>query len=596
MRETERKPEKDGAMEPVQILGEQRLREAEKKLVAEIYARLEAWQQDCMEYHENARKCRQVYRLDDPEQDPPGTEPQRRAIQLQTLKSTVNNCVADQMDNMPEALLLPERPEVEKIASEMTDVVRYILDQNGYEHFHRRRAEDLFIAGTAVSQIGWDEDMAHGKGDIRLMRVPVENMIWDPEAEDIQDARALIKVSWHPMSWYAEHFPDAAPFVRDESGLHNNVGRPLSTMEVTSSSEGRAMLIEYWYRRYDAKTRRYSINVAFCAGNALLEHQTDVYHHGMYPFVFDAFSQIPGLPIGESMVYELTPMMRYINRYAQYIDENLRYSCKTRMLVQRNANIDLKQLADWNQNIVEGNSIDEGTVRWFDTKPLTGMVNQQMLQFQNDMKMDSGQNQFSRGEVSGGVTAATAISSLQEAGGKITRMRTAVLSAGFKRVVEQILWLVSQFYTKDRAVMITGEDQQRREVHLDAKRLMPGNRGNKPYPPPPYTVQIQIQRRNPLRVAAQNDLMIQAYSMAAQAGQNFPLSTLFDLLVVDGKDRVLPKLREMEQQAQIMAELQAQNQQLQQENEQLNASMQSYLNAMETDMDEMQDGTLEEST
>lgn len=586
--ESRRKPDSEGAMTPVEVIGEQTLNEKDKLLVAEAYERLKSWQSDCMIYHTNAEKCRKVYRLDDPEQDLPGTEPAKKTIQLQTLKSTINNCVADQMDNTPEALMLPERPEVESIASEMTDVVRFILDMNGYETFHRRRVEDFFISGTSVTQIGWDEDMDNGEGNISVIRVPIENIVWDPEAEDIQDARALLKLTWHPLSWFADHYPDKAMYIADENNQHSQVGIPESASSLTSATEGRAMLMEYWYRRYNKK--RYTINVAFLAGGALLDKFEDVYAHGKYPFVFDAFTQIPGQPVGEGMVYELTPMMRYINRYAQYIDENLRYSCKNRMLVRKGAEIDLKQLADWSQNLVEGEQIGEESVRWFDTKPLTGMVNNQMLQFQNDMKMDSGQNQFSRGEVSGGVTAATAISALQEAGGKITRMRTAILSAGMKKIVEQILWLVAQFYTEERERLIIGEDQERRTIHLSADHLMgKAKKKGGMLPPPPYVVQIQIQRRNPLRVAAQNDLMIQAYTMAAQSGQNFPLSTLFELLVVDGKDRVLPKIREMEQQTEAMRQLQAQAEQLQQENQTLQTALANMASSEMTDVEALQE-------
>ena len=64
--------------------------------------------------------------------------------------------------------------------------------------------------------------------------------------------------------------------------------------------------------------------------------------------------------------------------------------------------------------------------------------------------------------------------------------------------------------------------------------------------PPPYQVQVQVQRRNPLRQQAQNDLFLQAYRLCAQARQYFPLSALFEVLHVDGKERLLPILRETE--------------------------------------------------
>lgn len=584
-----RKPDAAGAAAPIEIVGEQPLNEEDKALMAEAYSRLQNWQRDCAPWHRTAEKCRDVYRLNDPEQDPPNTPPERKAIQLQTLKSTINNCIADQMDNMPDAKMLPETREAEQTAHDMTDVVRFILDQNGYETYHRRKVEDFFIAGTAVTQIGWDKDMDNGHGNVSVMRVPVESMVWDPEAESIQDGRALIKAVWRPLGWIADHYPQQAKYVRDESNQHDGIAMGDRLAQNQSEADGRALVMEYWYRRYE--NGRYTINMALFAGGALLDKFLHVYAHGMYPFVFDAFTQVPGQPVGESMVYELTPMMRYINRYAQYIDENLRYSCKARMLVREGSEINKSQLADWSQNIVEGNDIGEDSVRWFDTKPLPGMVNNQMLQMQNDMKMDSGQNQFSRGEVSGGVTAASAISALQEAGGKITRMRTAILSAGMKQIVTQVLWLVAQYYTEDRTRLLIGDDEQPHEVRLQARYLMPRGSSAGAFPPPPYSVQIQIQRRNPLRVAAQNDLFLQAYTMSAQSGQSFPLSVLFSLLEVDGRDRIVPQLQKIEQQTQNAMQMQAQMEELQSQNEQLRTSLDAYASSLGGDMSELQEAS-----
>jgi hypothetical protein len=204
------------------------------------------------------------------------------------------------------------------------------------------------------------------------------------------------------------------------------------------------------------------------------------------------------------------------------------------------------------------------------TQPFTGAVTQQMLQLQTDIKQDSGQNQFTRGETAGGVTAASAISALQEAGGKITRLRTNVLNQGFRGIVEQVMWLISQFYDKNRVMFVTGGREgvaTQREVKADPKRLF-GKQNSDHMPPPPYTVQVQIQRRNPLRQQAQNELFMQAYSMSAQAGQYFPLSVLFELLHVDGKERILPVLKQNETTQRQMQEMQAtieqQSQQMQQ--------------------------------
>jgi hypothetical protein len=96
--------------------------------------------------------------------------------------------------------------------------------------------------------------------------------------------------------------------------------------------------------------------------------------------------------------------------------------------------------------------------------------------------------------------------------------------------------------------------------------------------PPPYTVRIEIVRSNPAAVQAQNDLFIQAYTMAAQAGQNFPLSVLFRLLNVDGKEKILPVLEQNEVIQQQMQQMAQENAALQQQVASLNETLDGYAN------------------
>lgn len=550
--------------------GEQPLSPGQRELVELVYGRFEIWRDACKPYHDKAKVARAVLRMMDPQQDP--EDAQVKTLQLQTLKSTFNFSVADQMDNMPEARMLPERPDLAEVAEDLTDVTTWVLAHNAFEAKHRARVEDCFGVGTAVMQIAWDPDMDYGEGNIAVLRWPVEAFLWDPAAETLQEARALYKVSWHPLSWYKQHYPDAYKYIGSEDGQFHGVGVPEAMEDARQGSdEEKAMLLEYWFRLYDAKNRRYTINVAYLAGGALLDYAENVYAHGLYPFVGDVYSKIEGAPVGDGMVDELVTMMRYINRYGAYIDMNLRMSAKGRLLADRNAGIDLDALADWSKDIVLGNRIDPSALQWLQTQPFTGMVTQQMIQLQTDLKQDSGQNQFTRGETTGGVTAASAISSLQEAGGKVSRLRTHGLNQGFKEIVEQIMWLISQFYNEERVVYITGRsDKANREVKISRKAIYGDKlpRG-KALPPPPFSVQVQVQRRNPLRVQAQNELFMQMYSMAAQGGQLFPLSVLLELLQVDGKERILPVVRQSETFAQQMQELAAQNEQLTAENQQL---------------------------
>jgi len=536
----------------------------QRRLRDEAYARLRVWHDGCREMHDRARESRRILLLQDPRQDvlTKSRRQDKRTLQLQTLKSTFNNCVADQMDNMPEAALLPETKALEGMAEDLTDIVRFVMAINNFESLHRRRVEDCFCTGTAVTQVAWDPDLDGGRGNVAVLRWPIESFLWDPAADNLQDARAVFKVSWHPKSWFEQHYPEQAAEIGSDEGEFWGLGMADTQDASRPADEDRVMLLEYWYRLYDAASRRYTINAAYLAGGVLLEEHRDVYRHGMYPFVLDVYTPIEGLPVGDGLIQEFAPMMRYINRYASYIDMNLRMASKGRLLVDRASGLDKEALLDWETDVIEGDRIDAGAIQWLQTQPFTGMAAQQMLQLQTDIKQDSGQNQFTRGETAGGVTAASAISALQEAGGKITRLRTNVFNQGFKAIVEQVMWLISQFYDSKRVLYVTGSSRwEPREISADPARLFGSRRGVTP--PPPYTVQVQVQRRNPLRQQAQNELFLKAYSMSAEAGQIFPLSALFELMHVDGKDRILPLLRQYD-------EAQKQLDEMAQDNERMN--------------------------
>ena len=639
------------ALEDILSGEEQPLSAQERALVEKGYALLALFRRQTQEHRARAALCRKIFLLEDPEQDAPGTPPAQRAPQLHTLKSTVVACVADQMDNLPEAALLPERPELAEVAADLADVVRYVLERNGFERLHRQRTQDFFQTGTAITQVAWDADLRDGQGDVALIRWPVESFFWDPAADTLDEARAVFKTSLHPLSWYAEHFPEAARYVRgDRFAQEDAQANPWDAGAQDAQDEDEALLVEYWYRRYDAQKRRYSVHCAYMAGGALLyasqrEQPEGVYWHGRYPFVLDVYTAIEGKPVGNGMVWDFAAMQRAVNRYAQYIDENTRMSAKTRLLVNRAAGIEEEALTDWNRNIIEGDNIGENALRWFQSQPLSGQVNAQMASFQDQIKRDSGQNQFSRGEAGLGVTAASAIVALQEAGGKTARLHTATLSDGFRQMVELMLWLLMQHYDRPRTQQITGRDASVREVTMSAERMLGGDPDDgamqddpmmamgamgdpmmamggmqgdpmaamgaigdpmmamgamqgdpmmtmggmqgdpmaamgdalaalaAPKPrrrrklsrdcAPPYLVQVQVQRRNPMRQQAQNDFIMQMSQIAAQAGQAIPPAKLVELLQMDGKDRLLPVLRELDDTRAQMAALAQQAEQAQ---------------------------------
>ena len=104
------------------VIHDQPLSEKGQELVRRAYELFEFFREKLEPEHtemQEAREMRQLRQSSRSYTAPPSM----------TLNSCVDNVIADQIDNMPEAVLVPEREETEDSANEMSDVVGFVLYQ-----------------------------------------------------------------------------------------------------------------------------------------------------------------------------------------------------------------------------------------------------------------------------------------------------------------------------------------------------------------------------------------------------------------------------------------------------------------------------------
>lgn len=135
------------------------------------------------------------------------------------------------------------------------------------------------------------------------------------------------------------------------------------------------------------------------------------------------------------------------------------------------------------------------------------------------MKQDCGQNQFTRGEGGLNVTAGTAIHYLQEAGGKITRWHTERFKDAFRRMVEQILWVLSEYMEPGRKLRIVGGWNSSGGMRERIIELIAPSKNGGALPRPAYTVRVQVQKNNPSQIQADNEFLMQAVKICADRGE-----------------------------------------------------------------------------
>lgn len=510
-----------------------------------------------------------------------------------TLNSCIDNVIADQIDNMPEAKMLPEREDTAQSAEEIADIVAYILYHANFGDVYATILEDSVVTGTGIAQVFWDDDMEDGEGMVNVMAIHPEDFYPDPAYENIQDGRGVFVASRVTLGWIIDHFPDQAKWVRpDKSTLVDDY---IETEFEAPGGDDSTILLEFWYKRYDAGKRKYRVHKALLAGHALLystelayggpkkhEYDQGVYAHGQFPFIMYKYRNVFRRPFGTGLVHDYRQTQDAIDRYLKYIDDNARKSSKPKTYIRTNSVLNIEDVADYNKDYVEwqGNDIRE-VLQTVQAEPLNGQVYQVMNYLVDTVKQDCGQNQFNRGEGGLGVTAASAIQALQEAGSKITRMHTDAYKTAFRIMVEQIMWVMSEYLDPSRKIRIVGGwDSTGNMIDRMIQLMAPGYEGDE-LKKPAYAVQVQVQRRNPLQIQVDNEFLMNVSQICAQAGAPLPPESVIGLM--EGyrtKSSVLKVVRENSQVQQQLRQLQAQNEQLAQQLDQQKRANHGYMKAL----------------
>lgn len=554
------------------IPSEQPLNADEKKLVARAYELFELFRQKLRPMHEEMRDARKMRQLTQDERS-------MTSAPSMTLNSCIDNVIADQNDNIPEAVMIPEREETDGTADEMSDIVGFVLYQTNWPDTYQKLMEDSVVTGTGVAQIFWDEDMMDGDGMASITCWHPEDFYPDPMYEDIQDGRGIFKATQTTVAWIEEHYPHAKGYVhgddiRPDDDIRSVLEPPQGDQNVT--------LLEFWYKRYDAEKRKNRVHMAQFAGRALLysteldygfgkgeregEYREGVFAHGEYPFVMFKYRNVWREPFGTGLVHDYKDTQETIDRYLKYIDDNARESAVQRHFIRRGSGVNPEDLANYNKTVIEWEGADiREVLQTIQASPLNNQVFQTMQYLVDAMKQDSGQNQFSRGEGGMGVTAASAISQLVAQGGKITRWHVEQYKNAFRKMIEQLMWVISEYMDHERKLLIVGGWESGMGMKGQKISMRAPDKEGDRLRKPGYSVRVQAQKHSPIWSERFNELLMKAAEIAAQSGAAIPPETLIGTLQgFPDKGRIV---RVLEQSSAVNAQIQ----QLQQQVEQLTA-------------------------
>jgi hypothetical protein len=179
------------------------------------------------------------------------------------------------------------------------------------------------------------------------------------------------------------------------------------------------------------------------------------YHHKEYPFA--KFEHIPtGKFYGDSVVTDLVPLQREYNRTRSQIIEAKNLMAKPKLLAARGSVNPRQITSEPGQVILYTPGMDKPTPLPMDSLP--PYVLEEVNRLQQDMDDISGQHEISRGQNPSQVTAATALSFLQEQDESKLSYSISSLEEMVEKIGRHYLKFVTQFWDVPRMVRVTGTD------------------------------------------------------------------------------------------------------------------------------------------
>ena len=396
------------------------------------------------------------------------------------LLNAIANKHADAMDNYPAPNILPrERDDVEE-ARRLSDIVPVVLEQTGYEGTYSEAWWDKLIGGTAIYGVFWDSGKLNGLGDIAVEPVDALNLFWEPGITDIQDSANVFHLSLADNKALESSYPQ----------LSGNLGG--STLDIskyvyddTVDTSGKSVVVDWYYKKQVGQTtvlhfcKYVNDTVLYATENDETMAKRGWYDHGKYPFVFDPLFRIKGTPCGFGYIDIGKGAQEYIDRGDQAVMQNMLSNAKPRYFIRSDGSVNEAEYGDMTKDFVhtDGN-LGQDSILPIAGKGLSSIYLNVLDRKVEELKETTGNRDVSTGGSSSGVTAASAIAAMQEAGSKLSRDSNKAAYRAFREIVLLVVELIRQFYDLPRQFRIIGANGKQSFISYTNAGLLPQAQGN----------------------------------------------------------------------------------------------------------------------
>ena len=494
------------------------------------------------------------------------TEAQKAGIDVGSAwaVNSLLNKHADIMDSFPKPNILPREADDENEAKLLTDIVPAILEQNDYEEVFRRSAWDFCIDGAAIKGVFWDTGKHDGLGDVAITNVDVHNLFWKPGISDLQDSDKVFHMTIEDIDVVKARWPEIA----DKIGPQDSGRITKYIHDDTIDTSHCAEVVDMYYKVpvtdpvYLDGVKVHEVprtvlhlaifvnsELAWCSENEP-GYENGFYEHGKFPFVVARMFPVKDTPWGFGYLDIMKHPQKDIDKLDQAIIKNALMKARPRYWARKNANIDVADFADWNQEIVEVASGELGeAVRKIDVDDVPSGAMAHLTNKIEELKETSGNRDFNQGGVSGGITAASAVAALQEAGSKLSRDLNKELYRAERELYHMIIELIRQFYAEPRSFRTMDDNGDFRFIQysnagiVEHDVMLPD--GTIRHSRPIFDISVSAEKQSPFSRAAQNETAKELYGMGLFHPENaIPALVCIDMMDFESKDKIKQQIQE----------------------------------------------------
>ena len=463
------------------------------------------------------------------------------------LLNSIANKHADAMDNFPAPNILPREPGDVKEARQLSAIVPVVLEQAGFEATYSEGWWDKIIGGTAIYGVFWDGSKLNGLGDIAVEPVDILNLFWEPGVTKIQNSANVFHVKLEDNAALEQAYPEL-------SGKLGGNGLDISkyVYDDTVDTTEKSVVVDWYYKKKQGS--KTVLHYCKFVGETVLYATENNdgegwYDHGKYPFVFDPMFRVKGTPCGFGYIDIGKGAQEYIDRGDQAVMQNMLSNAKPRYFVRSDGSVNEQEYADMTKDFVH----TDGNLGQDSILPVVGKVLNSIYLNVLDRKVDelketTGNRDVSTGGSTSGVTAASAIAAMQEAGSKLSRDGNKAAYRAFREVVELVVELIRQFYDLPRQFRILGENGREDFVSYTNAGIKPVYQGmemgvDMGYRLPVFDIEITAEKASPYSKLSQNELALQFFG----AGFFNPQMTdqalaCLEMMDFDGKEQIMQRI------------------------------------------------------